>query len=200
MEFFMLLSALIFGFFHSFLARDQIKQRLNSSKYTIVYNTIAIVSFTLLMIIERLLIPYGKKVNVVFNFPEIKIFGLFIGCLFFFGGLVQYQSFKMNHKAHPFTSGFYSFSRHPTYFGAIIALLSLSLFHFKNTIQIVNSMSLVLYLVIGSSVEDYLLTKRDNGYCSYKNVCGRYFPWKLTHIGNFWHNCFSLNKKNKSYE
>lgn len=193
----MLLSVLVFGFFHSFLARDRIKRRLKSSKYTIIYNTIAIVSFTLLMIIERLLIPYGKKVNVVFNFPEIKIFGLFIGCLFFFGGLVQYQSFKMSHKAHLFTSGFYSFARHPTYFGAIIALLSLSLFHFKNTIQIVNSMSLALYLVIGSSIEDYLLTKRDNGYCSYKKVCGRYFPWKLTHIDNFRRNFNPSNKKIK---
>jgi len=193
----MLLSVLVFGFFHSFLARDRIKRRLKPLKYTIIYNTIAIVSFTLLMIIERLLIPYGKKANVVFNFPEIKIFGLFIGCLFFLGGLVQYQSFKMSHKAHPFTSGFYAFSRHPTYFGAIIALLSLSLLYLKNTIQIVNSMSLALYLVIGSSVEDYLLTKRDNGYCSYKNVCGRYFPWKLTHIDNFWRNCFSSNKKIK---
>ena len=126
-------SVLAFGVIHSSLARDYFKLKYRYRYYAIFYNLISIVSFSLLMIIERVLIPFGTKTSVIIDFPFFGNICFLFGCIFFFGGMFQLYFMKIFKESHLNTIGLYAFARHPIYFGGIALLLSVGVFHSTNS-------------------------------------------------------------------
>ncbi len=196
----MSISVLTFGVIHSSLARDYFKLKFRYRYYAILYYLISIVSFSLLMIIERVLIPFGTtNTDPIIDFPLLGNICFLFGCIFFFGGMFQLYFMKIFQESHLNTIGLYAFARHPIYFGGIALLLSVSVFRLSNSIQITNAFSLALYLFIGSLVEDFFLSKSEKLYPLYIKVCGLYFPWKLTHLRYFFQNFIPINRKNEEF-
>lgn len=174
---------LIFGLIHSLLAREFIEEKLTTLiNYDRFYNIVALLTLAFLVLIEIILAQYGKKIEVIIKNPNIGILLTLVGGLFFFGGMLQLNLSRGLHEHQLIKTGFFAFARHPIYLGGIVMLTSLGLFFLENTVHISFTLALMLYLFVGSMIEDYYLLRNVPDYRKYKSNCAKYLPWRKKHF------------------
>ena len=179
----------IFGLIHSLLARDFIKEKLKIiHSFQRLYICVALLTLILLILIEISLARFGTQIEVVLKNPLVGILFVLIGGFFFFGGMLQLSLFEGLEKAQLIKTGFFAFARHPIYLGGIVMLTSIGLFFLTNSVHIFFLISLALYLFVGSLIEDYYLLRNVPEYAEYRNVCGKYLPWRKKHFKFFLQN------------
>ncbi len=199
-ETFVVLSVMIFGLIHSLFARDFVKKKLYIiNNYRGFYIINALFTLILLTLIEMTFAKEGSKIDVIIKNPLLGSFFVLIGGFFFMGGLIQFYLSVGLERSKLIKTGFYAFSRHPIYLGGIVSLVSLGLFFIENTVHISFIFSLAFYLFVGSLIEDYYLLRDFSDYAEYKNICGKYLPWRKKHLKFLFQNIKPKKKKVKVY-
>lgn len=174
---------LFFGLIHSLLAREFIEEKLKILiNYDRFYNIVAFLTLAFLVLTEITLAQYGGRIEVIIKNPMTGILLTLVGGLFFFGGMIQLKLSRGLNKHQLVKTGFFAFARHPIYLGGIAILTSLGLFFLENTVHISFTLTLMLYLFVGSMIEDYYLLRNVPEYREYKNTCAKYLPWRKKHF------------------
>lgn len=189
-----LLAWLFFGFTHSLLASEKVKQIMPMSgrRYRIFYNFLAGILFLAVLsqlpsISTILLSGFNLSTLRFLVFIIILISGVLITSL----GLLKWdiEGFVgLADEDDPLnTSGIYAFSRHPVYSGFILMFLSMLIISIS-----ANTLAWVIggggYFVLGSIPEENKLSKIHAEYEEYKDNVGRFIPLKKRHFSYFLQN------------
>lgn len=168
---------------HTLLASSKLKDQLKLSSYRLIYNTIAILT----------IVPVVMVLNSSVNARDITLtFSSIAGILLFLAGVyivwVSFSSFDLSEflglkqesteSLTLFTKGYYSFSRHPMYFGSILIFWSLYLL-FSNNFFLSFAIISTTYAYAGSWSEEQKLIKTfGNPYIEYQNSVSMIIPFR----------------------
>lgn len=185
---------IIFGFFHSLLAADFLKDMspLKGKGYRILYNSIATFLFLLAVYFSPKVTP------ILLDILKISIYKLFIVLFLIALGAIIFTFGIMNWDLPGFiglkadngplnTKGIYSFSRHPVYTGILIMLSSLLVIEISNS-TIALCLGIGGYFIIGTIPEELKLNRIFVNYKDYRKNVGRFFPYRLRHFQYFKNN------------
>ncbi len=185
----------LWGTQHSILASNRVKKRAGfdplDQKYRIGFIVISLLSFAFLeSIINIYLIPEGKFVSSIIDMSILSDLILYYiltitGWIMAIGAFIQagpltFSGLKGEKRAPIKFNGFYRFSRHPIYFGVMLATLALML-TVSNSVLLVKYLSFLIYFVIGAKLEERRLTNVLEGY---EEMLSRpfLFPYRKEHI------------------
>lgn len=189
---------LIFGFIHSLLARDHIKQHLQrylGRAYRFAYNIFAAVHFAGTIIIANIYLAPGSAAvigspSVTWPLTALMVAGLVITIaallhydLGLFAGTTQLR--KPSASPSPdddhdddgplHITGLHRYVRHPLYTGIIMFLLGA----IRTEFDAATAVWAILYILIGTYFEERsLITRYGAAYETYKRQTPAYFPWK----------------------
>ena len=185
---------LVFGLFHSVLARAPIKQHLQrylGRAYRVAYNIFAAVHFAVTIIIAKIYLAPGSAAvitspNLTWPLTALMGAGLVITIaallhydLGLFAGTTQLR--KPSTGSDPdddgplHITGLHRYVRHPLYTGIILFLIGA----IRTEFDAATAFWAILYILIGSHFEERsLITRYGAAYETYKRQVPAYFPWK----------------------
>ena len=185
----------IWGTQHSIFASNGFKRYLGfdplSQNYRIGFIIIAFLSFILLeSLINIYLVREGLAIIILLDTTQMIHSGLFytltlIGWIIAVGAFIQagpltFIGLKGEKSMKIKLNGFYRFSRHPIYFGVILATIAL-LLTVSNSVLFIKYLSYIAYLIIGAKIEEKRLIEVVEGYNEMLNR-PFFFPYRKKHI------------------